>query len=36
MAIDFFSQAEELSYMTFRRASIDCLAGLALAYQTNQ
>jgi ATP/maltotriose-dependent transcriptional regulator MalT len=36
MAIDCLSQAAENSYLMPRRASVDCLAGLALAYQATQ
>ena len=36
LAIDYLSQAAELSYTVPRRASVDCLAGLALAYQAMQ
>jgi LuxR family maltose regulon positive regulatory protein len=36
MAIDHLSQAAETSYIMPRRASVDCLAGLALAYQATQ
>ena len=36
MAIDHLSQAAETSYIMPKRASIDCLAGLALAYQATQ
>jgi LuxR family maltose regulon positive regulatory protein len=36
MAIDYFSKAAELSYVMPRRISVDCLTGLALAYQATQ
>jgi len=36
LAIDHLSQAAELVYILLRRASADCMAALALAYQTAQ
>ena len=36
MAIDYLSQAAETSYIMPKRASADCLAVLALAYQATQ
>jgi LuxR family maltose regulon positive regulatory protein len=36
MAIHHFGQAAEVFYTTIRRGSVDCLAGLALAYQARQ
>jgi LuxR family maltose regulon positive regulatory protein len=36
MAIHHFGQAAEVFYTTMRRGSVDCLAGLALAYQARQ
>ena len=35
-AIDHLGQAAELGYIIVRRASVDCLAGLTLAYQATQ
>jgi LuxR family maltose regulon positive regulatory protein len=36
MAIDHLSQTTELGYIILRRATVDCLGGLALAYQAKQ
>jgi LuxR family maltose regulon positive regulatory protein len=36
MAIHHLGQATEISYIMLRRASVDCLAGLAVAYQATQ
>ena len=36
MAIHYFSQALESTYLMLRRADADCMAGLALAYQATQ
>jgi len=36
MAIDHLSQTTELGYIILRRATADCLGGLALAYQAKQ
>jgi LuxR family maltose regulon positive regulatory protein len=36
MAIDHLNQATELCHIIMRRANVDCLGGLALAYQANQ
>ena len=33
MAIHYFNQASENAYLMLRRANVDCMAGLALAYQ---
>ncbi|MDX2501536.1 MAG: LuxR C-terminal-related transcriptional regulator [Deltaproteobacteria bacterium] len=36
MAIPHLSQASDLAYLMLRRGGVDCLAGLALAYQAMQ
>jgi len=36
MAIHHLSQATDLAYLMLRRGNVDCLAGLALAYQAMQ
>jgi LuxR family maltose regulon positive regulatory protein len=36
MAIDHLSQAVELGYIILRRSIVDCLGGIALAYQAKQ
>jgi len=36
LAIHFFNHAVETGFLILKRANIDCLVGLALAYQANQ
>jgi hypothetical protein len=33
VAVDYFSQAADNAYLMLRRADVDCMAGLTMAYQ---